>query len=200
MSDREQALRALGAAQLALLVPLVALDRRMVATGGPGIIPFELAGTPERSRRMMERWGESGRAAARRSLLLDYPYLAAYSAFNLLACRAAGDVLRRHGAAGLAEAAAVVAPLQLAAGAFDAAENTTLLAILGGRDGRLPALARGFARAKFALLGLGWGYEALGLAGRLVKRPRRLARLRSHAGRPSRLRATRGPVARALAR
>ena len=179
-ADRGQALKLLGAAQLALFMPLVALDRRMVASGGPGIIPFELAGTPERSRRMMESWGKAGRVAARRSLLLDYPYLASYSAFNLLACRAAGDELRQRGTGRLADAAAVVAPLQLVAGAFDAAENTTLLAILGGRDGRLPALARGFARAKFALLGLGWSYEALGLAGRLADEVRRRRRSRPH--------------------
>ena len=35
-----------------LLVPLAILDRRMQATGGPGIIPFELAGPP-RSKRIL---------------------------------------------------------------------------------------------------------------------------------------------------
>jgi hypothetical protein len=142
----------------------------MTRTGGPGIIPFELAGTPERSRRMMEKWGWEGQSAARLSLLLDYPYLVTYSGLQLAGCGAASDALRRRGATALADAGRLIGLAQLAAGACDAAENTALLGILAGRDGRLPALARGFARAKFGLLIAGWLYEALGLASHLTKR------------------------------
>jgi hypothetical protein len=165
-----RAVWALGAGQFALLVPLVALDRRMVRSGGPGIIAFELAGTPERARTIMDRWGPDGQSAARLSLLLDFPYLVTYSGLQLAACDAASRALRRRGATGLAAAGRVIGPMQLAAGAFDAAENTTLLAILSGRNGRLPALARAFASAKFALLTVGWLYAALGLAGHLARR------------------------------
>jgi hypothetical protein len=169
--DRRRAFRIFGAGQIALLVPLLALERRMRRTGGPGIIPFELAGTPERSQRIMERWGPDGRAAARLSLLLDYPYLVTYSGLQLAGCGAASEALRRRGAGALADAGRVIGPSQLAAGAFDAAENTTLLAILGGRgDGRLPAFARTFARAKFGLLYVGWLYAALGAAAAIASR------------------------------
>jgi hypothetical protein len=153
-----------------LLAPLVLLERRMTRTGGPGIIPFELAGTPERAARIMEKWGEEGRSAARRSLLLDYPFLVSYSGFQLAACEAASEALRSSGVTPLAEAGRVIAPAQIAAGAFDAVENTALLGLLAGQSDRLPAVARAAARAKFALLRLGWAYAAVGLASRLLRR------------------------------
>ncbi|MFL5820404.1 MAG: hypothetical protein ACJ76S_06945 [Solirubrobacteraceae bacterium] len=167
---RRRGILAFGAGQVALLVPLLALERRMKRAGGPGIIPFELAGSPERSRKIMDRWGAEGQAAARLSLLLDYPYLVTYSGLQVAATRASSKALRRRGASALARAGRVIGATQLAAGMFDAAENTALLGILAGRNGRLPALARAFASAKFALLGLGWGYAALGLASHLTKR------------------------------
>ena len=159
-----------GASQIALLVPLMALERRMRRTGGPGIIQFELAGTIERSREIMDTWGADGQSAARVSLLLDYPYLVTYSGLQLAGSRAASKALRRRGATALADAGPVIGGLQLAAGACDAAENTALLGILAGRNGRLPALARVFASAKFGLLTVGWLYGALGLASHVTQR------------------------------
>lgn len=167
---RRRVLRTLGAGQVALLIPLVTLDRRMQRAGGAGIIPFELAGTPERSRRIMERWGPEGRSAARKSLLLDYPYLVTYTGLQLIGCAAASEALRRRGATALAEAGRVIGPAQVAAGVSDAVENTALLGVLAGRGEHLPALARSAARVKFALLALGWIYSALGLASRLAGR------------------------------
>jgi hypothetical protein len=41
--DRRRVLRILGPGHVAVLVPLVALERRMRRTGGPGIIPFARA-------------------------------------------------------------------------------------------------------------------------------------------------------------
>jgi hypothetical protein len=118
----------------------------------------------------MDKWGPEGRTAARMSLLLDYPFLVSYSGLQLAACNAASDALRRRDAKALAGAGPVIGRLQLAAGACDAAENTALLGILSGRMGRLPALARAFASAKFALSTVGWLYGALGLMARLANR------------------------------
>ena len=170
MRARRRALRVFGVGQLVLLVPLLELERRMRRTGGPGIIPFELAGTPERSRRIMDRWGDEGRSAARLSLILDYPFLVTYSGFQAAACDAVADALHRRGAGTLARAGRLIASAQFAAGAFDAAEDTALLAILAGRDGRLPGVARACARGKFALLIIGVAFQALGLAHRLWSR------------------------------
>jgi hypothetical protein len=155
-------MRTFGVAHAALWVPMLALEWRMNRAGGAGIVPFELAGTPERSRRMMERWGDDGRRAARISLLLDYPFLVSYTGLQVAGCAAAGRVL---------PAGRYVVPTQVAAGAFDAAENTALLGVLSGHDGgALPAVARFCALAKFALLGVGWAYA---LAGLLASRLRR---------------------------
>ena len=131
------------AATAALFVPLAVLDRRMQRAGGPGIIGFEVAGTPERARAITDAWGEEGRAAARASLVLDFPFLIAYTGVNV--ALAPGRAL---------------AAVAVVAGACDAVENAALLGVLAGRDGRLPAVARAFALAKFALLGIGWGATA----------------------------------------
>ena len=162
MTRRGRALAGWGAAQLALLVPLAAAERRMKATGGPGIIPFELAG-PEHARRVLDGWGPSGRRAARVSLLLDYPFLVAYTGFNLALTTVAAEGL---GGAG----AGAVRAAQIAAAACEAAENTALLGVLARDDDEvLPRVARAFARAKFALLGAGWAYAAAGLASRFAR-------------------------------
>jgi hypothetical protein len=135
----------------------------MQRTGGPGIIPFELAG-PGSSKRILERWGADGRRTARASLVLDFPFLVAYTSLNLtLTARARrayrGDAAERVGR--------LVAVVQVAAGVCDAIENTALLGVLDrGGDDRLAAAARTAARAKFAGLAAGWLYGAGALAAR----------------------------------
>ena len=52
------------AATVGLLLPLAILDRRMIAAGGTGIIPFELSG-PDRGAEILNAWGVEGRRAAR---------------------------------------------------------------------------------------------------------------------------------------
>lgn len=138
----------------------------MRATGGPGIIPFELAGTPERARRIIDLWGSDGRRAARRSLLLDYAFPPTYASLQALGCTAVGDRYRARGRRVLAAGGGPLAWGQLAAAGFDYVENTALLLILVGRDGRAPALARRAALAKFALLFAGWSYMLLGFTAR----------------------------------
>ena len=161
---RGRAAQLLALANAAVFVPVAVADRRMKATGGPGIIPFELAGTAERSERILSTWGEEGRAAARMSLLLDFPYLVTYTGLGVVGSAAAADALGDAGRDRLAQAGGVMAAAQVAAGAMDAAENTTLLQILRhGTGARRPARARAFARAKFALLYGVWVYGALGL-------------------------------------
>jgi len=151
-----------GAAWALLGLPLLACERQMMRTGGPGIIPFELAGDEIRAREIMRRWGRPGQAAARRSLLLDYPYLLSYSCLLAFACEATAESLHRRGHFWLAAAGAPLAWGQLAGGACDAAENAALLAVLAGARRRMPVVARVFAVNKFILLGLGLGYCLLG--------------------------------------
>lgn len=161
--NRRRALWALAAAVLVQLGPLLLLERRMKRTGGPGIIPFELAGSQESAQRIMKAWGSEGRRAAKRGLVLDYPFPATYAPLHALACTAAADALGDRGRTGLAAVGSPLAWGQLAAAGFDYVENSALLLVLSGRHGRLPRLARRAALVKFALLSAGWGYMLLGL-------------------------------------
>ena len=167
MIARRRAAWILGIANVALLIPLLECERRMRRTGGPGIVPFELAG-PKHSQRVLDKWGAEGQRAARASLVLDYPYLVTYSGLLYIGCAAASDELGRRGADALVKAGQVIAPAQIAAGAFDVVENTSLRAILSGRRGRLPAIARASSQAKLALMAVGSLYGAFGLASRLA--------------------------------
>ena len=168
--DRRRAMWMLGAVELAELLALGALEQQMKRTGGPGIIPFELAGSSERARRIMDTWGSEGRSAARLSLLLDYPFPATYAPLHALACTATADGFARRGRRTLAGAGGPLAWAQLAAAGFDYVENTALLLILSGRLGALPALARRAALTKFVLISGGWGYILLGLGDAAWKR------------------------------
>lgn len=145
-----------------LLAPLAILDRRMQSTGGPGIIPFELAG-PERSSEILRRWGAEGRRAATASLLLDFTFLVAYTSLNLELTRHAHNLLRSHRI--LRRIGPTVAAVQVAAGACDAVENAALLGVVArGGEARLASIARVAARTKFAGLLIGCLYGAIALA------------------------------------
>ena len=157
----------LAAATAALSVPLALLDLRMMRTGGPGIIPFELAG-PERSPRILRKWGRDGRRAARASLLLDFPYLTAYTLLGVRLTRRAQGAMAARGRRSLSSFGGTVALAQVGAGACDAVENAALLGVLqrGGKE-RLATVARTAALAKFARLAAGWAY---GVAAMLMAR------------------------------
>lgn len=149
-----------------LFVPLALLDLRMQATGGGGIIPFELAG-PARSEQVLRAWGVGGRRAAVASLVLDFPYLVAYTTLNVRLTR------RVSGSSGgdtptPSKRVSVIGSIQVLAGVCDAIENTALLGVVARKgDPRLATLARRAALAKFAGLATGWLYiAAAAVAGR----------------------------------
>ena len=146
------------AATVGLLVPLVAIDRRLQATGGPGIVPFELAGSAG-SDAILARWGEAGRPWAIASLVLDFPFLAAYTTLNLVVLERLRQRAASRGDRLLALLARPVAALEIVAGASDAVENAALLVVVARRgDPDRAALARRAACTKFAALGVGWAY------------------------------------------
>jgi hypothetical protein len=154
------------AATAGLLLPLAILDRRMSATGGTGIIPFELAG-PDRSAQILSAWGVEGRRAATASLLLDFPFLVAYTILNVRLTLRASNVLSARGVRALGAAGPVLAAVQVAAGVCDGVENAALLVVVArGGDARMSGLARRAARMKFAGLCAGWLYDAAGAAAR----------------------------------
>jgi hypothetical protein len=138
----------------------------MQVTGGTGIIPFELAGA-ERSTEILRVWGAEGRRDAHASLLLDFPFLVAYTTLNVRLTGRARYVLTSQGAGALKAIGPVVTAIQAAAGACDAVENAALLGVVArGGDARLAFIAQTAARAKFVGLISGWLYGAAALLSR----------------------------------
>lgn len=161
---RRQGLWVSGIAAALLFLALVLIDRQIQESGGPGIIPFELAGSTDRATEILGEWGQDGRDAARASLLLDFPYLIAYGAFFWLAVRAVSDAARRRGWDRYAGAGVVIAALPIVAAASDMIEDVGLLLVIEGYGGTpAPAMATAFALAKFVTLGITQIYLLAGL-------------------------------------
>jgi hypothetical protein len=157
-----------GSLTVALFVVLAIIDGHLTDTGGPGIVPFELAFTSDRAVEILGDWGADGRDDARLSLWLDYAFLVAYAAFWRLA------ILRVRDALGWRRWPAIAA-FPVAAAVFDALENAALLATIEqGGDQPWPALAGAFACVKFALLTPATLYAIAGAVA-LVARRRRAA-------------------------
>ncbi|BBZ74965.1 hypothetical protein MANY_03020 [Mycolicibacterium anyangense] len=133
---------------------MLRLDRQMQATGGPGIIPFELAGTAAKAEAIMAQWGETGQRAARQSMWLDFGYMTSYGILlGLLIDRRR----RRRGHPAWLPALAAVAV------AGDAVEGVALIRVLDRRDIALNARrAHVAASIKFAILAGALGYLLCG--------------------------------------
>lgn len=140
---------------------VVALSGALLVVGAPmsehghSILAFEFCAGAGDAERILTDWGEEGRDAARASLLLDFPFLLAYSTF--LFCANGWRVGR---------AAAVVA------GACDVVENGALLLVLDGRTEGWPVVAQTFATVKFAAVAVAVGGAVASLA-RWVRERRR---------------------------
>lgn len=147
------------------------IDRRLEATGGPGIVTYELSGGAGHASRILAEWGDHGRDLAALSLWLDFAFIASYAAFFALAALATRDYARAHGLRRLAAAGAVAPFLPIAAGLFDVAEDIGLLLFLGGHGGSVaPVFATVCAGFKFGLIALAIAYVFWGLAARLALR------------------------------
>ena len=154
--------RSIGANKLALsalafvvyTAVMLVFERRMRQSGGPGIIPFELAGSASRAENIMTRWGPDGRRAARLSLWLDFGYMATYGVLTALILDRAR---RRQGHPAAVPATAIIAV------AGDAIEGVSLLKVLDGTAVAVHSRrAQIAALIKFAILIFSLGYAAVG--------------------------------------
>jgi hypothetical protein len=162
--SRKRWLWLLGVASVTLFVVLAIVDRKVQDSGGPGIIPFELAGSSDRAQEILGEWDASAEDAARLSLWLDFPYLVLYGAFFCLAILAVRDAARARGWDRFARPGTVIAFAPIAAAAFDVVEDVFLLLVLEGHaDSSAPAIATGFAIAKFIALAVSQAYLLGGL-------------------------------------
>lgn len=142
-------------------------DERMKDAGGPGIVPFEVAGSQDRADEILAEWGDEGQDAARESLWIDFGFLLAYGTFLTLALAATRDLARQRDWRRLAAIGGVVVSFGALVAAFDALENICLLLTIDGAGAAFPLLATIFAACKFVLLGLAIAYLLAGLALRL---------------------------------
>jgi hypothetical protein len=168
--SRRRALWFSGIASILLLAVLAGLDQRLQDTGGPGMIPFEVAGSEQRASEIVSEWGTGGRDDARLSLWLDYAFLVAYAAFLALAVAATRDLARARGWVTMHRVGRFLIWFPIAGAVFDALENTGLLVTLGGDGGAFaPRFAMVCACAKFALETTTIIYLLIGLARRAVE-------------------------------
>jgi hypothetical protein len=131
---------------------MLTLERQMHRSGGPGIIAFELAGNAERAQRIISAWGEDGRRAARRSLYLDFGYMATYGALTAQLVDYARRRLGHPAGVWLGVVPAVAA---------DAVEGVALLNVLAGNDVDVNARrSRRAATCKFVVLAASLLYTA----------------------------------------
>lgn len=158
-----------GIATLLLLLAMSPSDQRMRDTGGPGIVPFELAGGQDRADEIFAEWGEEGQDAARESLWIDFGFMLAYGSFLTLALAAVRDLARGRGWRRLAAVGAAVVSFGALGAGFDALENICLLLTLGGAGAAFPVLATIFAACKFILLAIAIIYLLAGLGTRLLR-------------------------------
>jgi hypothetical protein len=138
---------------------MTVLESRMRATRGPGIIPFELAGSGFRAEQIMAQWGREGEQAARASMWLDFGYMTTYGTLAALLVERAR---RRRG-----HPRALTSAVAVAVGG-DAIEGISLLKVLDRERVDMHARrARAAALVKFAALAGALGYvlaEAVGSA------------------------------------
>ncbi len=162
---RRRALRLSGIATAILFVVLAIVDEAIKASGGPGIVAFELAGTTGRVAEILGHWGQQGRDAARVSLAIDFVYLVVYGVFLTLAVLELRDVARERGWATYARPGTAIAVLPGIAAACDVFEDIGLWLMIEGKGtGAIPPIATGFAALKFVALAVAIGYLLTGLA------------------------------------
>ena len=161
------AVGACGLLYLALLIALLSLGRPLNTKAAPwGLVSLELAGNIEKGQTILESWDEIARRYATTSLGLDFLFIPCYVAFFSGLCVLASNALRESAPSldfahswpvGLG---ILLAWSQLAAGAFDVAENVFLLRLL--LDDKTPVSHWRYAARcafwKFVLIGLALVY------------------------------------------
>ena len=137
---------------IALSVWLTRLDMNLRNDVAPnGIVSFELAGTGDAARAILDSWSPAAREAAMLIQGLDYLYLLVYPAFLSLLCRRTGGRLGgAWGSAGRSLGTGVWLCVP-----FDALENQALIAqLMHGASDTLARRAYLAAVPKFLLFSL----------------------------------------------
>ena len=138
---------ATGPTQLLMFKPI----RR---NGGASIVAFERAGSWKNARAIMAAWGEQGQTAMRRTLWLDFVFIAGYGTLGATIAHVTAGHADYRGWPIYAHVATGAMIAFIVAAALDAIENVALFAVLrNSGHGPTPTIANNAARAKFTLLG-----------------------------------------------
>jgi hypothetical protein len=135
------------------------------------IMQLELMFNPTEATRLVTMLGTDGLAAARQQLFLDFGYIVIYGVLLWKACRLLGTRAERRNVGWVARFAPAFAWLGVIAAVCDAVENICLLLVISGHTGQpWPALASGYASAKFVLFGVTVLFLLVGLLSTLAGR------------------------------
>jgi len=120
-----------------------------------GVVSLELAWTAENAREVVDSWkADRLKRAAYRQVLLDFIFIAGYTALLIAIARSCERATNAAGSTFLAWIAGSATYGALAAGIFDCFENIGLLAMLAGCINTPVAFITAmFASAKFILAG-----------------------------------------------
>ncbi len=145
------------------------------ASSGTDIVAFELAGTPDRARTILDEWGPDGRAGATRAIKIDYGFLITYAVFLAVAVGSIADAVGERTRDWAKALGWGLAGLVLAAGVFDAIESTAVLRVLDtyqsdGISGLATWTAAIAASAKFLIVAAAVGYLLIGSVVLLTRR------------------------------
>jgi len=119
------------------------------------ITDFEFMFRSSEAMSRMAMLGSDGISAARQQLFVDFGYLVIYGVLLWKACRLLGARAARRNVSWVAKSAPTFAWMGVIAAVCDAVENVGLLLVTYGHTGQpWPALAGGYAAAKFVLAGI----------------------------------------------
>ncbi len=149
---------------LTLLTAMHSLDQTLITQTAPrGIVSFELAGSIEKTRQILNEWGPEGKAYATLSLGLDYLFLIVYALFISLACIRIARHLKSRFSFVAAWGFVLGWALFLAA-LLDAIENFALIKLaFESQHESWPIIARWCAVIKFGIVGVGLVYILSGV-------------------------------------
>jgi hypothetical protein len=129
---------------------LPALGR--MSSHGTGVLGFEFAGSTERVREILTRWGSQGLQAAREHVLIDLGFIVGYGVLLIGMCVRLSGRLQVRGHTRASVVAALLAWAALIAAAVNAMQKAFLWLETHGHVGQpLPALAAACGAITFTL-------------------------------------------------
>jgi hypothetical protein len=162
---------------LAVVSHLMKADTKSMKQRGSGIVPFERAGSDQRARQILTGWGATGRASAKRDLLLDVPLIVVYSVGLATMLSAAAHSLSATSWPWVGSVDRALAWAPIIAGTLDLIEDVCLWLVIARFESAVPkpvspwrAVARLCATAKFVALIVGAAWLLLVVAPMLIPR------------------------------